>query len=204
MRLFSLFIGYLCGCFLTGDRVAHYKTGRSAFAIGSGNPGMANILGQLGVKWAAITLLGDILKTVIPCVLCRYVLFRSLGSLAILYAGVGTALGHGYPFWHGFRGGKGVAVTCACLMLFSPLWGLLANLAGLGIVLVTGYLAVGALAIPSLFLIPAFLKFGAEAGFVTLANVVLLFSLHGDSLRRIRNGSEKKTDLLSKIRSHNE
>ena len=97
-----------------------------------------------------------------------------------------------------------MAVTCAYLVLFSPLWGLLVNLAGLGIVLATGYLAMGALVIPSLFLIPAFLKFGTEAGFVTLAGVVLLFSLHGDSLRRIRNGSEKKTDLISRIRSRDE
>lgn len=81
MRFLCIVIGYLCGCFLTADAVARHKTGKSAFAIGTGNPGMANILEQFGVKWAAATLLGDVLKTVLPCLLCRYLLFKSPGSI---------------------------------------------------------------------------------------------------------------------------
>ena len=200
MRFLCIIIGYLCGCFLTADFVARSKTGKSVFEIGTGNPGMANILEQLGVKWAAVTLLGDFLKTVLPCVLCGYLLFRPLGQTAILYAGLGAALGHGFPFWHKFRGGRGVAVTCTYIVLFSPLWGLLANLAGLCVVVVTGYLALGALVIPSLFLIPVFLNFRLEAGLVALAGVALVVFLHRDSIRRIVNKAEKKVDLLAKFK----
>ncbi|WP_326974521.1 glycerol-3-phosphate acyltransferase [Caproicibacter sp. BJN0012] len=202
MRLLCIIIGYLCGCLLTADTVARHKTSKSVFAIGTGNPGMANILKLLGVKWAAVTLLGDVLKTVLPCVLCRYLLFGSLGQSAVLYAGLGVALGHGLPFWHRFRGGRGVAVICTYIVLFSPTWGLLANLAGLFIVIAAGYLAFGALAIPSLFLIPVFLNFGLEAGLVALAGVALIFFLHRDSIRRIANKVEKKVGLLAKFKKH--
>lgn len=202
MRFLCVVIGYLFGCFLTADFVARSKTGKSAFEIGTGNPGMASILEQFGFKWAAVTLLGDFLKTALPCVLCGYLLFRSLGQTAILYTGLGVALGHGFPFWHKFRGGRGVAVTCTYIVLFSPLWGLLANLAGLCAVLATGYLAIGALAIPTLFLIPVFLDFGPEAGLVALAGVALIFFLHRDSIRRIANKAKRKVDLLAILKGH--
>lgn len=97
MQFLCIVIGYLRGCFLAADAVARHKTGKSAFAIGTGNPGMANILEQFGIKWAAATLLEDILKTTLPCLFCRYVLFRLLGPPAILYAGSGVALSHGFP-----------------------------------------------------------------------------------------------------------
>ncbi|MBE6831131.1 MAG: glycerol-3-phosphate acyltransferase [Ruminococcaceae bacterium] len=199
MQFLCIIIGYLCGCSLTADVVARRKTGKSVFAIGTGNPGMANILEQFGFKCAAVTLLGDVAKTVLPCILCR-LLFRSLGPSATLYAGLGAAAGHAFPFWHRFRGGRSVAVTCTYLVLFSPLWGLLVNLAGLCAVLATGYLAVGALVIPILFLIPAFLNFGLEAGLVSLAGAALIFFLHRDSMLRIIAGTERKVDFPAKFK----
>lgn len=201
MRLLSILIGYLCGCFLTAEVVARCKTGKRAFDIGTGNPGMANIARTLGVRWAAATLLGDILKTALPCLLCRYLLFSSLGRVAVLYAGVGAALGHAFPFWNQFRGGRSVAVTCSYLVLFSPLWGVLIELAGLGAVVLTGYLAVGALLIPSLYLLPAFLIYGREAGLVSLAGTALMFFLHRDSLRRLAGKTEGKEDLRTKLKN---
>lgn len=201
MRFFCVVIGYLCGCFLTADFVARHKTGKGACEIGTGNPGTANMMGLFGTKWAAVTLLGDLLKTALPCMLCRYFLFEPLGRTAILYAGLGAALGHGFPFWHKFHGGRSVAVTCTYIVLFSPLWGIAAELAGLCIVLATGYLALGALAIPVLYLIPVFLVFGREAGTVALAGAVLLFFLHRDSIRRIAGKSEKRVNLPAKLKN---
>jgi glycerol-3-phosphate acyltransferase PlsY len=200
MRFLCVLIGYLCGCFLTAEVVARHKTGKSACEIGSKNPGTANITVLFGLKWGAVTLFGDILKTALPCMLCRYVLFPPLGRVAVLYAGTGAALGHGFPFWNRFRGGKSVAVTCTYLVLFSPLWGILANVAGLCIRLVTKYPAIGALAIPSLYLIPLFQMSEAEAGCIVLAGTALMFVLHRDSLRRIVQKTEKKTDLIAKFK----
>lgn len=199
MRLLCIFIGYLCGSFLTAQLVARYKTGKSADQLGSGNPGMANMAAQLGKKWAALTLIGDILKTVLPVILCRFLLFPSLGQIAILYVGLGVALGHGFPFWHRFRGGKSVTVTCTYIVLFAPLWGIVAALFGLGTVLLSGYLTLGALVIPCLFLIPVFAFYGTEAGAVALAGTVLLFFLHRNAIWKLVHQEEKRIDLWAKL-----
>ena len=200
MRLSCVALGYFCGCVLTADLVARRLSGKRVFEIGTKNPGTANIGGQFGIGWAAVTLLGDILKTALPCAACRFLLFPPLGWAAVLYAGLGAALGHAFPFWHGFRGGRSVAVTCAYLVFFSPLWGIAAALAGLCAVFATGYLAPGALLIPCLYMIPIFRNDGTEAGLVTVAGTLLLFLLHLDSLRRIAHGTEKKSGLPDRLK----
>ena len=194
-RFLCAAVGYLCGCFLTADAVARRKAGKSAFDIGSGNPGMANIGHVFGARWAAVTLAGDVFKTVSACLLCRFILFPKLGGMAILYAGVGAALGHGYPFWHRFRGGRSVAVSCTYLILFSPLLGAAAELAGLCAVVLTGYLSVGTMLIPLLYLYPAFRFYGLEAGLVCLAGAAVTFLRNRDSLLRLIRGTEPKTSL---------
>lgn len=199
-RIFCIVIGYLFGCFLTADLVARHITGKSACEIGTKNPGMANIHKLFGTKWAAVTLLGDVLKTALPCFCCRYFLFASLGQMAILYTGLGAALGHAFPFWNKFRGGRSVAVSCAYIVFFSPLWGLAAELIGLAAVFVTGYLAVGTLLISSLYLVPAFLFYGREAGLVAMAGTALLLLLHRDSLARLFHKTEPKTVLFAKLK----
>lgn len=62
-RLLCLLVGYLCGCFLTAELVARARTGKSAVALGTGNPGMANLAHELGKGWGAVVLAGDIAKT---------------------------------------------------------------------------------------------------------------------------------------------
>ena len=106
-----------------------------------------------GKGWGAVVLAGDIAKTALAWLLCR-ALFPGLGALAGLWSGLGAVLGHNFPAWRRFRGGKGVAVTCAALILFSPLWGTLACLIGLAVTLLSGWLPLGAVVIPALFVPP--------------------------------------------------
>lgn len=191
-RGLCLLIGYLCGNFLTAEAVARARTGRSARDLGTGNPGMANIAGSLGPKWGAAVLAGDVAKTALACLLCRLVLFPGLGSLAVLYAGMGAALGHDFPAWKGFRGGKGVAVTCTFTILASPLWGTASCVLGLAVVLITGYLPLGAAVIPAAFLFPAFWLYGPEAGALAALSALLMLSRHIHGLRRVARGEEEK------------
>ena len=186
-QLPALLLGYGCGCFLTAELVALRRTGGSAAAIGSGNPGMANIGRHLGLRWGAVVLLGDIAKTALSCALAHLL---CPGPLSTLYAGLGAALGHNFPFWRSFRGGKGVAVTCAFLILFSPLWGGLACLAGLAVTLATGWLPLGAAVIPALFVPLAFGAYGAEAGLLALSAALLMLSRHWRGLGRVFRGEE--------------
>ncbi len=64
-ELFSLLIGYLCGCFLTADVVARAFAHKSVFQIGTGNPGMANVMARVGKKAGFLVLAGDIIKTLL-------------------------------------------------------------------------------------------------------------------------------------------
>lgn len=112
LRLLCLAAGYLFGCFLTAEVVARCTAGESARQIGSGNPGMANIMTHLGKRAGLLVLAGDVLKTAAACWFC-WQLAPELRLTALLYGGFGAVLGHNWPFWNHGHGGKGVAVTCA-------------------------------------------------------------------------------------------
>ena len=149
LRLLCLAAGYLFGCFLTAEVVARCTAGESARQIGSGNPGMANIMTHLGKRAGLLVLAGDVLKTAAACWFC-WQLAPELRLTALLYGGFGAVLGHNWPFWNHGHGGKGVAVTCAWLMLYLPVTGVLCCLAGGIAVLLTGYLPLGAVLIAAL------------------------------------------------------
>lgn len=199
-RIICLVIGYLFGCVLTADIVVKKKTGKRADAIGTGNPGMANVMAQLGFKAGITVLIGDIVKTFAACGVGWY-FFKDLGALAVLYSGFGVSLGHNFPFWRKFTGGKGVAVTCSFIVIASPLWGILSDLAGAAVVFATGYLCLGAVVIPAVYIAPAVMLFGPEAGWITAASTAMMLMRHGPGLIRMTKGEEKKIDLAGKIRT---
>ena len=149
LRVLCLGAGYLFGCFLTAEIVARCTAGCSAREIGTGNPGMANILTHLGKPAGFLVLAGDVLKTAAACWFC-WQAAPELGHTALLYGGLGAVLGHNWPFWNKFRGGKGVAVSCTWLILYLPITGALCSLAGGGAVLLSGYLPLGAVLIAAL------------------------------------------------------
>ena len=83
---------------------------------------MANIMTHLGKRAGLLVLAGDVLKTAAACWFC-WQLAPELHLTALLYGGFGAVLGHNWPFWNHGHGGKGVAVTCAWLMLYLPVTG---------------------------------------------------------------------------------
>ena len=200
-RLLCLLIGYACGCILTGDIVAKKYTGKSAAHVGeTGNPGMANIMAALGFKAGITVLAGDLAKTAAACLLSLGLAGSAIGRIAALYAGLGAAIGHNFPFWRKWKGGKGVAVTCMALPLFSIPWGLLSDIAGALAVVFTGYLSIGGIVIPAVFTLLAFPLFGIEAGLLGLVYTVMMVQRHYSALRQIPSGQAKKTDLIGLIR----
>ncbi len=143
LRILCLLVGYLLGSFLTAECIARLLTGRSARDLGSGNPGMANIMATLGKGPGFAVLAGDVAKTVLACGLCWLLAGPVLGHTALLYAGAGAISGHNCSLWHKGWGGKGVAVTCTWLILYLPVTGALCCLAGGLAVLGLGYLPWG-------------------------------------------------------------
>ena len=199
-RIMSLLIGYLFGCVLVADIVARLFSGKSAFELGDGNPGMANVGHVLGKPAAICSLLGDILKTVLATWVAG-MLFPELGRLATAWAGLGATLGHDFPFWHGFRGGKGVTTIASTIILVSPLWGILAGVVGILSIVATGYLSVAALIAMGFYVVAMLLTEGVELAAISLVFMGLQVYGHYSKLRGIADGTTKKAGLALKVRA---
>lgn len=196
-RILCLLIGYCCGMFLTADVVSRRVAGKPAFDLGAGNPGMANVGHELGTRWAAVVLAGDLGKVIVAVALAR-LLFPSLGPLAALWAGLGTTLGHNYPAWHRFHGGKGVATTCATIVLTTPASGLLACVLGFVAVVLSGYLCVGAIAITVFYLAFCLVAGSPEPAGVAAVLLVLMVIKHGGPVLGIRAGTTPRASIADR------
>jgi acyl phosphate:glycerol-3-phosphate acyltransferase len=113
----ALIFGYLCGSIPFGVLLTRFAGAPDLRSIGSGNIGATNVLRTGRKKLAGATLAGDILKGTVAVVLIGFVFDRE----AALYAALGAFLGHLFPVWLGFKGGKGVA-TYLGLLLGLALW----------------------------------------------------------------------------------
>lgn len=114
-------IAYLIGSISSAIVLAKIMGLKDPREVGSGNPGATNILRYGGKKLAAITLLGDILKGVIPVVLAR---MFTQDALILSLVAAGAFLGHLYPVYFKFRGGKGVATAFGVIVATVPWVGL--------------------------------------------------------------------------------
>lgn len=195
-RIFCLLLGYFCGSFLFA-RLAAYFHGSSTSQSDFGNPGTANITAKYGPAWGTLVLLGDLGKTAAACALSYLLFGGTLGRLSVLYSGFGAVMGHNWPIWHQFRGGKGVAVTAAMSLLFSPLAGFLSYLGGGFAVLLSGYLAVGSAVIGILYpVLLLCLGYDFEPCLIAAAAGIFLLLRHRQNFRRILSHDEHRFDPL--------
>lgn len=158
--------------------------------VGSGNPGATNILRYAGKKAAAVTFLGDALKGVLP-VLAGYAFGYQAPAVTLL--GLAAFLGHLYPVFYGFRGGKGVA-TFVGVNLALNLWvGLSVIGVWLAVAVITRYSSLAALlataATPALTW-----SFGEPPAAIALSAVMaaLVFWRHRANIRKLLAGEEKR------------
>lgn len=197
--IICVIVGYCFGCFSSA-----YVTGKiyhiDIRKEGSGNLGTTNALRTLGKAAAALTFLGDILKAAIPVLVVRYV-FKDNTDISILMGmltGLGVVLGHNFPCWLKFKGGKGIAVT-ACVTLCIAHWSVI--VIGLALfvltVALTRYVSVGSL-ISALYLpVNTILFHRKSPDFVIMLIVSLLFTVlayvqHRENIVRLIHGNERK------------
>jgi len=185
----ALILGYLFGSIPFGLIVTRLAGTPDIRAIGSGNIGATNVLRTGRKSLAAITLLGDILKGTVA-VLIAAALWSRNASLA---AALGAVLGHVFPVWLRFKGGKGVATYIGVLLaiawpavvMFAAAWAVVA--AALRYSSLAGLVASA--------LTPAFLLFWTRdipVALVFLALTVLLWVMHRANITRLINGTEPK------------
>lgn len=193
--LFCIFFGYLFGSFSTGFFIGKINK-IDIRQYGSKSAGTTNALRTLGPKAGLLTLLGDMIKAVIPVLLVRFLIFPTIDQVLLLalYTGLGVVLGHNYPVWLKFKGGKGIAATGGVMVAFDPL------IISVGLplfaisVAITKYVSVGSLLVAIMFPIWITFRFPGELHMliVSLAYTVLAFVKHRSNIQRLLNGTENK------------
>lgn len=157
---------------------------------GSGNPGATNVLRIGGKKAAAITLAGDLAKGLLPVLLAKF-LGTPLAVQALV--GLGAFLGHLYPLYFGFRGGKGVATLIGVLFGIAWLLGIGYVLTWLAVAAVTRLSSLSALVAASLAPLYAWLlESSAALGAVVALMSLLLIWRHRSNIRKLLDGTEDR------------
>lgn len=157
---------------------------------GSGNPGATNVLRFGGKRAAAITLAGDMLKGLIPVLVAKYM---DTTIFTIAMAGFAAFIGHLYPLFFQFKGGKGVATMLGALFGFSWLVGLATAGTWLFMAKVVKISSLSALVATALAPVYVWLWFNNPATIiVTLAMTVILFYRHRSNIQNLLSGKEDK------------
>ncbi len=207
-RIICLVLGYAFGLFQTG-----YLYGKTQHIDirehGSGNAGATNTLRTLGAKAGLIVFLGDAGKTMLS-MLAAWLLFRQeYGDgvrLLAMYAGLGSVLGHNFPFYMGFKGGKGVACTAGFLLAFYPPMAPVCLLVFLLVVALTKYVSLGSILVGACFFAQLILYgqlgyLGVRTGLLPevyvlgAAFTLLILGRHHANIMRLLKGTENKFSM---------
>ena len=212
IRLVCVVIGYAFGLFQTAYFLGKAK-GIDIRQYGSGNSGTTNAVRVLGTKAGLLVMVGDILKCIIVVWIVRLTFganYPDMKYLLCLYAGAGAVLGHNYPFYMGFRGGKGIAATGGLILSFHPHFIVVGVLAFFGSFLLTHYVSLGSLMVYAFFMIQMVVEgqlgvFGNtsqavlnEMYIVTAFLTVMAYWKHRQNIIRLIHGEERKTYLTKK------
>ena len=179
---------YLLGSVATAVLVSRALGAADPRAGGSGNPGATNVLRLAGRKAAALTLAGDVLKGVVPVAAARAL---DMPAETMALAALAAFLGHLYPVFFGFRGGKGVATALGGLAGIEPLLGAALLATWLLVAAVSRYSSMAALIASVLAPVYAYLLTGHRSvvGAVALMAVLLVWR-HRVNVRRLLAGEE--------------
>jgi glycerol-3-phosphate acyltransferase PlsY len=197
-----LVIGYIFGLFQTGFIYGKIIHGIDVRNYGSHNAGTTNTIRTLGKPAGYIVFLGDALKAVFAILLVRYVLFPGLPQtdLLALITGFGVVLGHDFPFYMSFKGGKGIATTGGVMFTLDIRMAVIAAIVFAVIFFATRYVSVGSLAITALFPFMLLVFFpGQPLMFcVGLLFTVMAWWRHRENIKRLKNGTENRFDRKKK------
>jgi len=205
-RLICVLIGYLCGLVQTGyiyGKMNHIDIRKH----GSGNAGTTNALRTLGWKAGIITFIGDCFKCVIAVLIVRLIFKGNANhELLAFYAGMGAVLGHNYPFYLKFKGGKGIASTAGLILAINPVMFVIVAVVFIVILLTTQYVSLGSIVIMILFVVQVVI-FGEHGGFhltgmelyefygIAVFLALLAIWRHRANIKRLLTGTENKINV---------
>lgn len=173
---------------------------------GSGNAGTTNTLRVLGKGPAALVLLIDVLKAVIAVLLGKWIItwgntteaIKVCNDYALMASGIGVILGHNWPIYYGFKGGKGVATSLGVILVIEWRIGLICLVFALTLMLLSRMVSLGSISAAILYPVLVFIlpgtAFNSKWLYLAFAVVLALFVLfrHKANIKRLLNGTENK------------
>ena len=210
-RIVCILIGYVFGLFQTSFFYGKMK-GIDIREHGSGNAGTTNTIRVLGTKAGLLVLAGDLLKCILAILLCGALFDASHPQevyLLKLYAAAGAILGHNFPFYLHFKGGKGIAATAGLILAFHPYFIPVGVILFFGAFLTTHYVSLGSLLVYAGLMIQMVIcgqmgLFHApqailnEMYILTALLTALAYYKHRENIVRLVKGQERKTYLTKK------
>ena len=194
--LILLLLGYFWGCLNGSVMVSHFIIRDDVRQHGSGNAGLTNFYRTYGAKYALGVILFDMGKTVVACLLGGAMFNHLFGdwALGVLLGGLGCELGHMFPVFFGFKGGKGILSGGTLVWLLNwrvalIAWGLFAALW-----LLTRYVSLGSVSAAASMPISTWFFCGHSLLYTVLGAVIaaLVVWCHRDNIRRLLKGQERK------------
>lgn len=210
-RLICVAIGYACGLFQTAYLIGKvYHTDMRKH--GSGNLGSTNVMRTLGKKAGALNLLGDCLKCVVAILIARALYGRTQADilpLLSLYAAAGCVLGHNFPFYLKFKGGKGIAASVGLLLAFDIRIFAICAVVFFGLFFTTHYVSLCSVSayVTALICMIVLGQMGAygmdlnhrmELYVLMAALTILAIYRHSSNIKRLLDGTENKIYLSRK------
>ena len=196
IRVLLLIIGYICGLFTTGYVIARLEH-KDIQHEGSGNIGATNSVRVLGVKMGALVLLGDLLKALIPMLVVKHI-YAGLPQVDVYaaYIGFGAVLGHDFPFYLGWNGGKGVSSTAGFFLGLSLHTGLTLIIPFLVMFFLFRRVSICSLVGVTLAAIAAYLMYPqTEIRVIAVIIAALCIWRHKANIKRLLDGTESKLEL---------
>lgn len=187
--MMSIIISYLLGSISFSYFIAKIWMGIDIRNYGSGNAGATNVLRVLGTKPAIIALLGDALKGIIAVYLGKLTGDESI----MLLCGLAVVIGHNWPIFLKFKGGKGIATSLGVILTISPLSSLILIIIGVLIIYITRYVSLGS--ITSAIILPFIFYMLHKSGYYLVFALVLTFLAlfrHRSNIQRLLSGKESK------------
>lgn len=198
-RLFCLLIGYCLGCiqsaFIVGKLMGHIDIRD----YGSGNAGFTNTARVLGKRAGAIVFVMDLIKVIIAYHICA-VIFDGAGSfiqgsslLPGIYGGIGAVLGHNFPCYLKFKGGKGIACTLGLMLCVDWKIALITYIIGFVTFIAKMYISLASLSMAVIFpVLMVVFKLPLEETLLMVVLCVLAYIKHTSNIKRLVAGNENK------------
>ena len=191
-----LLVSYLLGCFNGSVVISHFIIKDDVRTHGSGNAGLTNFYRTYGAKYALGVILFDMGKTVLSCVLGGLVMRYLVGdwTLGLLLGGLGCELGHMFPVFFGFKGGKGILSGGTLVWLLDWRIGLIAWGLFAALWLLTKYVSLGSVCATASMPVTTWLFLGHNVLYTVLALLVaaLVIWCHRENIHRLLHHQERK------------